>query len=78
MCSGQPKISHHDVYVLITQASGDIEVETEGIASEPALGGGMLPKGISRLGRLRDSIVIPFPSFVMPTTAGSPFLTNSY
>lgn len=36
-----------------------------------------VPKGGFLRGRLRPSSVTPFPSFVTPTTGGSPFLTNS-
>jgi hypothetical protein len=35
-------------------------------------------RGSSFLGLLSSSSVIPFASFVMPITGGSPFLTNSY
>ena len=35
-------------------------------------------KGTSLLGRFNVSSVTPSVSFVMPTTGGSPFLTNSY
>lgn len=37
----------------------------------------MVPSGGSLRARLRDSRVTPLPSFVMPTTGGSSFLTNS-
>lgn len=36
-----------------------------------------VPRGGFLRGRLRLSKVTPFPSFVRPTTGGSPFLTNS-
>lgn len=35
-------------------------------------------KGTSRRARFRLSNVTPFPNFVIPTTGGSPFLTNSH
>jgi hypothetical protein len=38
---------------------------------------GKEPSGIARRGLFNSSIVIPS-SFVIPTTAGSPFFTNSY
>lgn len=34
--------------------------------------------GTSRRARLRLSNVTPLPNFVIPTTGGSPFLTNSH
>lgn len=58
-------------------ASGDIEADTVfGIVSavEPA---GIEPSGIFLLGLFSSSIVI-LSNLVMPTTGGSPFLTNSY
>lgn len=36
-----------------------------------------VPRGRFLRGRLRLSNVTPSPSFVTPTTGGSPFLTNS-
>lgn len=51
----------------------------EGLEEE--LCGGLLrsfvPSGGSLRARLRDWRVTPLPSFVMPTTGGSSFLTNS-
>lgn len=35
-------------------------------------------RGTSRLARFRLSSVTPLPNFVIPTTGGSPFLTNSH
>ena len=58
-------------------ASGDIEADKlDGTASGVELIG-VDSKGIFLRGLLSSSIVIPS-SFVMPTTGGSPFLTNSY
>jgi hypothetical protein len=62
----------------LSHASGDIEVETvEDIVSAVDPIGIDIPRGTFLLGRFNSSIVIPS-SFVMPTTGGSPFLTNSY
>jgi hypothetical protein len=69
---------HTNVY-----ASGDIEVETVGIGPVPVCsedGKGIDPgigRGTSRRGLFNSSIVTPS-NFVIPTTGGSPFLTNSY
>lgn len=35
-------------------------------------------RGTSRRARFRLSNVTPLPNFVIPTTGGSPFLTNSH
>ena len=37
-----------------------------------------MPRGGFLRARLRLSKVTPFPSFVIPTTGGSPFFTNSH
>jgi hypothetical protein len=42
------------------------------------LGIAFVPRGGFLRARLRDSKVTPFPSFVMPTTGGSPLCTNSH
>lgn len=52
---------------------GDVPVETV----FGGLAGLSTPKGIALRGRLRLSSVTPLPNFVIPTTGGSPFLTNS-
>lgn len=64
---------------MATCMMGRVYWEEEGL--DEALCGGLLrslvPSGGSLRARLRDSRVTPLPSFVMPTTGGSSFLTNS-
>ena len=58
-------------------ASGESDAETA-VGTVPIVASvGKEPSGIARRGRFSSSIVTPS-SFVIPTTAGSPFLTNSY
>ena len=54
---------------------GGAEADKPDIPSSDPAGGD--PRGTFRLGLFSSSMVIPS-SFVMPTTGGSPFLTNSY
>ena len=65
------------IYISSSYASGEVDVDTlDGVVSavEPT---GIESNGIFLLGLFNSSMVTPS-NFVIPTTGGSPFLTNSY
>lgn len=56
---------------ILQQIQGGGDVEIRSAVSSAG-------RGSFFLGLIKSSAVTPLPSFVIPMTAGSPFLTNSY
>ena len=81
--TGTTSIIYSSLCILIYMdrkyyASVDVELNTVGVvAAAVSSGMGVEPRGIFLLGFFNSAMVTSF-NFVIPTTGGSPFFTNSY